>query len=743
MADNHTLVNRELSWLEFNRRVLEEAQDETAPLLERIKFLAIFSSNLDEFFMVRVAGLKRLIAAGDQSIGPDGLTAREAMAAVSTKIHGLVEDQHRCFLEILQPRLAAQGIHLVRPGVENAEQARYLEDYFQRVLLPVVTPLAVDPGHPFPHLANRAICLVVSLRPTASSLLPRATLSLLHLPPSQVATRFVALPAPPDQNAFMLLEDVLRLHLPRLYEGYEIESTHAIRVTRDSDVQLPRGRTQDLMAAIEASLRERRMGDAVRLQYDPNLPPDVLSTLVNELELTTADLYEEQGFAAFADLLQLYAAVDRPRLKDRQLVPLPVPAFDRASDIWGAIRSGDILVHHPYHSFDVVTRFVQEAASDPNVLAIKMTLYRVSPTSPIAQALTRAAEVGKEVTVLVELQARFDEEANIHWARALEEVGAHVVYGLVGYKTHCKACLVVRQEADGIRRYCHLSTGNYNVRTAGVYGDLGLFTCRESFGQDLTALFNLLTGYTETRSFNHLILAPTELRKAFVARIRREAEHAVAGRGGRLIVKMNSLVDAALIEELYAASNAGVEIDLIVRGICCLRPGVPGLSDRIRVRSIVDRYLEHARIFFFANAGEPEYLLASADWMPRNLDHRLEIAFPVLSPALQAKLREVLETQLADNVKARIILSDGHSERVSSDGRPPLRSQERLYELTGAARDDAARGSLRSSEPAPHLLPDSSIDREEDQALSALRTGERARASAAQETADALLSSAD
>ena len=743
MADNQTLVNRELSWLEFNRRVLEEAQDETVPLLERIKFLAIFSSNLDEFFMVRVAGLKRLIAAGDQSIGPDGLTAREAMAAVSTKIHGLVEDQHRCFLEILQPRLAAQGIHLVRPGGENAEQARYLEDYFQRVLLPVVTPLAVDPGHPFPHLANRAICLVVSLRPTASSLLPRATLSLLHLPPSQVATRFVPLPAPADQNAFMLLEDVLRLHLPRLYEGYEIESTHAIRVTRDSDVQLPRGRTQDLMAAIEASLRERRMGDAVRLQYDPNLPPDVLSTLVNELELTTADLSEEQGFAAFADLLQLYAALDRPRLKDRQLVSLPVAAFDRASDVWSAIRSGDILVHHPYHSFDVVTRFVQEAASDPNVLAIKMTLYRVSPTSPIAQALTRAAEVGKEVTVLVELQARFDEEANIHWARALEEVGAHVVYGLVGYKTHCKACLVVRQEADGIRRYCHLSTGNYNVRTAGVYGDLGLFTCRESFGQDLTALFNLLTGYTETRSFNHLILAPTELRKAFVARIRREAEHAAAGRGGRLIVKMNSLVDAALIEELYAASNAGVEIDLIVRGICCLRPGVPGLSDRIRVRSIVDRYLEHARIFYFANAGEPEYLLASADWMPRNLDHRLEIAFPVLSPALQAKLREVLETQLADNVKARVILSDGHSKRVSLDGRPPMRSQERLYELTAAGRDETGRGPLRSSEPSPHFLADQPMDREEDRALAAFQTGERARASAAQETADALLSSAD
>ncbi len=680
-AEGHRLINRELSWLEFNRRVLEEAQDETVPLLERVKFLAIFSSNLDEFYMVRVAGLKRLIAAGDHAIGPDELTPGETMAAVAARVHTLVEEQHRCFVDTLGPCLAANGIYLVRPGEESPEQARYLEGYFQRVLLPVVTPLAVDPGHPFPHLANRAICLAVSLRPTAPSPLPRATLSLLHVPPTQVALRFVALPAPPDQNAFMLLEDVLRLHLPHLYSGYEILSSHAIRVTRDAEVEIPRGRTEDLMAAIEAGLRERRMGDAVRLQYDPDLPPDVLATLVSELELTPADLSEEQGFAAFADLFQLYTAVDRPRLKDRQLVPHPVPAFERAPDMWSAIRAGDILVHHPYQTFDVVTRLVQEAAADPAVLAIKMTLYRVSPTSPIAQALARAAEFGKEVTVLVELQARFDEEANIHWARALAEVGAHVVYGLVGYKTHCKACLIVRQEGDGIRRYCHLATGNYNVRTAGVYSDFGLFTCRESFGQDLTALFNLLTGYTEAKSFHHLILAPTDLRKALIEKIRREVDHVRAGRPGRLIAKMNALVDEALIEELYAASAAGVEIDLIVRGICCLRPGLPGLSERIRVRSIVDRYLEHARVFYFENAGDGEYFLASADWMRRNLDNRVEIAFPVLAPRLQAQLREVLETQLADNVKARIILPDGRFERVKAEGEPPLRSQERLYDL--------------------------------------------------------------
>jgi polyphosphate kinase len=695
-AEKALFVNRHLSWLEFNRRVLEEAQDEAVPLLERVKFLAIFGSNLDEFYMVRVAGLKRLIWTGDDhSIGPDGLTPVEVMAAVAARVRELVEEQHRCFIDVLGPRLVAHGICLVRPGQETSAQARFLRDYVERVLLPVVTPLAVDPGHPFPHLANRAVCLAVSLRSTAASPLPRATLSLLHVPPHHIAPRFVALPAPPDQHAFMLLEDVLRLYLPRLYAGYEIVSSHAIRVTRDAEVEIPRGRTQDLMTAIEEGLRERRMGDAVRLQYDPDLPAEILTTLVNELELTPNDLFEEQGFAAFADLLQLYSAVDRPRLKDRQLVPHPVAAFDRVPDVWSAIRQGDILVHHPYHTFDVVTRFVQEAAVDPAVLAIKMTFYRVSPTSPIAQALARAAQVGKEVTVIVELQARFDEEANIHWARALSEVGAHVVYGLVGYKTHCKACLVVRQEGDGIRRYCHLGTGNYNVRTAGVYSDLGLFTCRESFGHDLTALFNLLTGYTESRGFNHLILAPTEMRNAFVTRIRREAEHARGGRPARLVAKMNGLMDETLIEELYTASAAGVEIDLIVRGICCLRPGVAGLSERIRVRSIVDRHLEHARIFYFENAGEPEYLLASSDWMPRNLDHRVEVAFPILAAPLQGWVREVLDTQLADNVKARIILPDGRSERVDAGGKPLVRSQERLYELAAASSAGLRREAER------------------------------------------------
>src|SRR5438093_215642 len=578
--NSDAFVNRELSWLEFNRRVLEEAQDPSVPLLERVKFLAIFSSNLDEFFMVRVAALKRRIHSGDQMPGPDGLTPAETTKAVSARVRALVEAQRRCFLGEIEPLLTAEGILLLS-----------------------------------------------------------------------------------------------------IYTGYDVRASHTIRVTRDADLHA-RGGPEDLLASIEEGVRERRLGTAVRLQYDADLPSEILATLLDELELSSEDLYEGDGFTAFSDLFQLYAALDVPRLKDRPLPPQPVPAFEGAFDIWTAIRAGDVLVHHPYHAFDAVTRFVREAAVDPKVLAIKMTLYRVSPASPIAHALRTAVENGKEVTVLVELQARFDEEANIRWARTLAEVGAHVVYGRAGLKIHCKACLVARQETDGLRRYCHLATGNYNVRTGGVYGDLGIFTCRDSFGEDLTALFNLLTGYTRPRGFHHLLLAPTDLRDGLVQRIRREAAHARAGRPARIIAKMNGLVDRRLIEELYRASEAGVRIDLIVRGMCCLRPGVAGLSSRIRVISIVDRYLEHARISYFENGEDAEYLLASADWMPRNLDRRVEIAFPVLDPHLQTQVREILEIQLADTEKARRILPDGSSVRIRGRAESRLRSQERLYEAT-------------------------------------------------------------
>jgi len=683
--DERLFLNRELSWLEFNSRVLKEAQDETVPLLERVKFLAIFSTNLDEFFMVRVARLKQRLENGDHQAGPDGLTPLQALAAIAERVHQLTDEQHRCFLQDLQPRLAAEGIRIVSPTDLNADQLRFLETYFHRTLFPIVTPLAIDTGHPFPHLANRSLCLVTSLRPTTSSHLPSTSLSVVHLP-AQVVPRFIALPASAGQYAFILLEDVLGFYLPQLYHGYDILSYHALRVTRDADVQLPLGRSQDLLTTIEQSIRERRMGMAVRLQYDTDIPADVLARFVSELELQPEDLYPGVGFTAFSDLFQLYSAVDLPHLKDRPQPPLPVPALEGATDVWSAIRSGDILAHHPYHSFRAVTRFLEEAADDPKVLAIKMTLYRVGPASPIPQVLARAAENGKEVAVLLELRARFDEEANISWARALEEVGAHVVYGIVGYKTHCKACLVVRQEADGIRRYCHLATGNYNVRTGTLYGDLGLFTCRDTFGEDLTELFNLLTGYAHPRDFHHLLVSPFALRAGMVERIRREAQQARDGHPARIIAKMNGLEDQPLIAELYAASQAGVQIDLIVRGLCCLRPGIPGVSERIRVISIIDRYLEHARIYYFHNAGNSEYWLASSDWMPRNLDNRVEVAFPILDASLQTQIHSILDIQLADTVKSHLILPDGRSERLTPNGAVSVRSQERLYELTATGR---------------------------------------------------------
>ena len=677
-GEHNLLIDRDLAWLEFNRRVLQEAEDPTVPLLERVKFLAIFSSNLDEFFMVRVAGLKRRMLNKLQSPDPENGDAAAVLSAISRRVHELTEEQHLCFLNIVLPQLTAEGIHLVRPEEMTGEQKQCLEDFFHKTLYPIVTPLAVDPGHPFPYLTNRSLSLIVSLRAKAASPLPYTELSIVNIP-AQVVPRFVQLPTKEGQHAFMLLEHVLHHYLPRLYHGFEILSAHAIRVTRDAEFGLVRRRDEDLLMSIEQGIRERRMGDAVRLQYDPDLPKELLTQLVEELELNGEDLYPGKGFTAFTDLFQLYTTVHIPRLKDRVQLPIKVPLFDRGLDIWNTIRSGDLMFFHPYQSFDVVTHFVEEAAKDPKVLAIKMTLYRVSPNSPIAQALARAAEAGKEVSVLVELQARFDEEANITWARALEEVGAHVVYGLVGYKTHCKVCLVVRQEADGIRRYCHLSTGNYNVRTSAIYSDLGIFTCRDSFGEDLTELFNFLTGYTRPQKFHHLALAPIGLRDHFIGLIQKEAEHARAGLAARIIAKVNSLIDDAVIEQLYLASAAGVKIDLIVRGMCSLRPGIPGISENIRVVSIVDRYLEHARAFYFHNGGNPTFWLASADWMPRNFNRRIEIAFPVVEPALQIRLKEILELQLTDTVKGWWMQPDGTYVRNPA-GKDAVRFQERYYE---------------------------------------------------------------
>jgi polyphosphate kinase len=681
-------LNRELAWLGFNARVLEEALDPSVPLLERVRFLAIFSSNLDEFFMVRVAGLKRQIDAGIDQGGPDGLAPRETLEEISARLHELVAIQHRTFDREIAPKLARLGVRVVLPEALDHDQKLALASYFRRTILPVVTPLAIDPGHPFPHLANRTICLAVGLRKREADTLPASELALVHIP-SSVLPRFVRLPAPAGSYVFVALEEAIRAHAQELFAGYEVISCNALRVTRDSDLVIDDENAGDLLKTVEEGIRQRRMGAAVRLQYDARMPPWILEMLTNALEVSRLDLFPIRGLIAFSDLLQLYQAVDRPDLKYPALVPQRVPALEDALTIFEAVRRRDVLVHHPYQSFDYVVRFLREAAEDPSVLAIKMTLYRMGTASPIVGALALAAEKGKQVAVLMELKARFEEEANIEWARKLEDVGAHVIYGLPGLKTHAKACLVVRKEADGVKRYCHLSTGNYNARTAWTYTDIGMFSAREDLCEEVSSLFNFLTGYCRPPEFRHLALAPIGLRERLVELIRRERRHAREGRAGRIIAKMNGLEDPAMIDELYEASQDGVEIDLIVRGICCLRPGVRGLSEKIRVTRIVDRFLEHARILYVENGGAPEYFLSSADWMPRNLERRVEIMFPVLDPALKAEIRRILTVQLEDIAKARAIGADG--ENLPKEGGAWVRSQERLLEIAcEMARERAA-----------------------------------------------------
>ncbi|GLH68378.1 polyphosphate kinase 1 [Geothrix edaphica] len=680
------LLNRELSWLDFNARVMEEAEDPTVPLLERVKFLSIVSSNWDEFFMVRVAGIWRQIDAGISQPGPDGLTPRQLLERVASRIHAYSARQHELFHAILEPQLEAAGIRILDPRAMDRQQEAFVLDYFERSLLPLITPLAVDTGHPFPRLGNRALVLVVELEPDEDLLdgdLPASELSFIHVP-TGLASRFLRVPSAPGAHSFVMLEDVVRHHLSRLFLGYTVKSCHAIRVTRDSDLPVEEDPSEDLLKTVEESLRDRRRGAVVRLQYEHGLSAKVLDLLIEEMELSPEDLYPSLGLTAFSDLMQLCGQLDLPHLKDTPLPPLPVPQLDQSGSIFDAISRNDILLHHPYQSFDdSVVRFVREAAEDPKVLAIKMTLYRVTASSPVAAALERAAERGKQVAAIVELRARFDEAANIAWARRLEKTGVHVVYGLPNHKIHCKACLVVRQEAGGIKRYCHLGTGNYNERTSRLYSDLGLLTARPEFGEDLSNLFNMLTGYTRPPRFHQILLAPQYLKKALKARIQREIGHAQKGRPARMVLKMNALVDPQLIQLLYEASREGVRVDLIVRGTCCLRPGAPGLSENIRALSILDRFLEHARIYHFANDGEPETLLSSADLMPRNLDRRVELAFPLVDPLLAAQVMEMVELQLHDTLKGRVLGPEGDVLRRGLDPQdPPLRSQLRIYEHT-------------------------------------------------------------
>ena len=605
---------------------------------------------------------------------------------MSSRIHSYSARQHELFHAILEPQLEVAGISILEPRKLDRAQSEFTLDYFEHSLLPLITPLAVDTGHPFPRLGNRALVLVVELEPDEDLLdgdLPSSELSFIHVP-TGLASRFLRVPSTPGTHAFVMLEDVVRHHLSRLFLGYSVKSCHAIRVTRDSDLPVEEDSSEDLLKTVEESLRDRRRGAVVRLQYEHGLSSKVLDMLIEEMELSPEDLYPCSGLTAFSDLMQLYGQLDLPHLKDTPLPPLPVPQLDQTGSIFDAISKNDILLNHPYQSFDdSVVRFVREAAEDPKVLAIKMTLYRVTVNSPVAAALERAAERGKQVAAIVELRARFDEAANIAWARRLEKTGIHVVYGLPNHKIHCKACLVVRQEAAGIKRYCHVGTGNYNERTSRLYSDLGLLTARPEFGEDLSNLFNMLTGYTRPPKFHRILLAPQYMKKALKARIQREIGHARDGRPARMVLKMNALVDPQLIQMLYEASREGVKVDLIVRGTCCLRPGVPGLSENIRALSIVDRFLEHARIYHFANDGQPETLLSSADLMPRNLDRRVELAFPLVDPILAAQVMEMVELQLHDTLKGRVLGPEGEVLRRGLDLQdPPLRSQLRIYEHT-------------------------------------------------------------
>jgi polyphosphate kinase len=651
--------NRELSWLDFNARVLALAEDERVPLLERAKFLAIFGQNLDEFFQVRVAGLKDQVAAGVGGSSPDGRTAAQQLLDIRDRLDELLPRMQSTFLDQVAPALADAGIKLSSWADLDEDDEKFLVETFEERIFPVLTPLAVDPGHPFPYISNLSLNLAVIVRDPDEGIRRFARVKVPSLLP-----RFVVLP---DGERYVPLEQVIAAHLDQLFPGMEIEQHHAFRVTRNTDLTLEEEEADDLLAMVEVELRRRRFGRAVRLEIDAAMSDEVRELLQRELDVGDDDVYLHTAPLDLGGLWSVHG-LDRPDLKDppyQRVTPARLVNSDgERVDVFDAIRRGDVLVHHPYESFrTTVEEFVRQASTDPHVLAIKMTLYRTSGDSPIARSLIRAAERGKQVAVIVELKARFDEGANIEWARQLETAGVHVTYGLIGLKVHAKSALVVREEADGLRRYCHVGTGNYNSRTARIYEDLGLLTCDPAIGADLTQLFNELTGYGRNIDYQRLVVAPRLMRGAFADLIQSEIDATSNGSGpGRITLKMNSLVDPRMIDELYRASQAGVEIDLIVRGICCLRPGVPGLSDTIRVRSLVGRYLEHSRLYRFANGAGPGvalHLIGSADLMPRNLDRRVEVLTPVVEESLQARLDEILDVELRDNVLAWTLGPDG------------------------------------------------------------------------------------
>jgi polyphosphate kinase len=701
-------LNREMSWLEFNARVLAEAENEQVPLLERLKFHAIVSSNLDEFFMVRVAGLKQQLTGEVGEIPPDGLTVNEQLNAISARVHQLQTQQMAALETQLLPRLAEQGVVLVTPAALPPEALAALDERFHSDVFPILTPIAIDPGHPFPHLRNRSLNLGVMFMREGEletgfgvvqvpMMLPRLMeVSGVKTPSGQLA-----------KHAFVLLEQCIARHVGAIFPGVRLKGVYSFRVTRNFDLEIDEEEAEDLLQTIQQELRRRERGNAVRLEVAGEPTPASLAKLVKALKLDPdRDVYRTSGTGLLNvnDLMKIVGREERRDLRDEPYTPLLVPPLRDAEDVFATIRESDVLLHHPYESFDTVVDLITRAADDPDVLAIKQTLYRAGGDSPIVKALARAAEAGKQVTAIVELKARFDEESNIQWARTLEQSGVHVVYGLIGLKTHAKCLLIVRREKGKLRRYAHLSTGNYNTTTARLYTDISYITARTAICEDASSLFNLLTGYSAPPKWNSLIVAPLGLHENVLALVNREADHARAGRPAKIVAKMNALVDPDVIEALYHASQAGVQITLLVRGICCLRPGIPKVSETIEVRALIDRFLEHGRIFWFGNGGKDDLYISSADWMPRNFHRRVEVMVPMEDPVLRGRLQEILNTQVIDTAKSWRLQSDGSYVRVQpKTGQPPLRCQSRFMEMTRdkvKVGDASARPSTRF-----HLSP--------------------------------------
>ncbi len=717
--DPRNFINRELSWLEFNRRVLEEAQDPTQPLIERVKFLTIFSSNLDEFFEIRVAGIKQQIESETSEIGPDGLSPTETFNRIQKTVRELVATQCALWKNELLPELAKHGIYVREIAELPPKRAAWAHRYFQQEVFPMLTPLAVDASHPFPHLLNRSHNLLVRAKAQrggeplhAIVQVPRAISRLIALPRGKSAG---------EPWEYIYLASLIKQHIGELFPGLSLDGVHAFRVTRNSDLYIDEEEAENLLRTIEQELRRSSRGDAVRLEVEADCPKDFLELLLRFFDLTEADAYKLDGPLSMTHLAPLVANDAFAKLKDQPFQPARDPALPPHADFFEVLRRQDVLLHHPYDSFDQIVEWIEAAAQDPQVLAIKITLYRTSGDSPIVEALIDAANAGKQVTAIVELRARFDEATNIQWARRLEEAGAHVIYGVVGLKTHCKALLIVRRDADQLRRYVQLGTGNYHPRTARIYTDFSLLTSEPKLTEEVATVFNTLTGLAGYPGLKKLMVAPFDLHSRLIRLIERERDNARAGKPARIVAKLNALVDQEVIKKLYEASCADVTIDLIVRGICCLRPKIPDLSENIRVTSIVGRFLEHSRIFYFENAGQPKVFLSSADWMPRNFFRRIELAFPVESPALRDRIiNEVLPSFLHDRVKARELQADGSYRRLKPEGKEPRAqaqwhfrevSRERTKKMT------ASKKKFRADKLIPISLPE-----EKSAAPSASRT---------------------